>query len=145
MSLPCKRMGGNSVIDTWEGLQECGIRHQNRVERCFLPLQLQHCSLGQCPWAWDLWRQREEAHAQLCVCCLPRSAHLSCWGFWDVNSHLSLISLLGMCPHHVAATCFASLLLPATSPRGSAPLPTRVAAPRAALCPKQHFPPPPVL
>lgn len=60
-------MGGNSDIDTWEGLQECGIQHQSRVERWFLPLQLQHCSLGRCPWAWDLWRQWEEAHAQLCL------------------------------------------------------------------------------
>lgn len=32
-----------------------------------------------------LRRRWEEAHAQLCVCCLPESAHLSCWGFWDVK------------------------------------------------------------
>lgn len=48
-------------------------------------LQLQHYSLGWCPWAWDLRRRWEEAHAQLCVCCLPESAHLSCWGLWDVK------------------------------------------------------------
>lgn len=87
------------------------------------------------------------SHRALClllarVCTAVLLGILGCQA---ANSRLSLISLLGMCPHHVAATCFASLLLPVTSPTGSAPLPTRVAAPRAAPCPKQHFHLPPVL
>lgn len=73
------------------------------------------------------------------------SVLLGIWGCQAANSPLSPLSSLGMCPCPVAATCFASLLLPVTSPTGSAPLPTDVAAPRAALCPRQHFPPPPVL
>lgn len=57
------------------------------------------------------------------------SVLLGVLGCQAANSRLSPLSPLGMCPCHVAATCFASLLLPVTSPMGSAPLPTHVAAP----------------
>lgn len=41
MGLPCKRMGRNIDIHAWEEHQEYDTQHQNRVGRCFLPLQLQ--------------------------------------------------------------------------------------------------------
>lgn len=45
------------------------------------------------------------------------SVLLGILGCQAANFRLSLISLLGTCPCHVAATCFASLLLPVTFPR----------------------------
>lgn len=45
------------------------------------------------------------------------SVLLGILGCQAANFRLSLISLLGTCPCHVAATCFASLLLPVTLPR----------------------------
>lgn len=54
--------------------------------------------------------------AQVCT-----SVLLGILGCQAANSRLSPLSPLGMCPCHVAATCFASLLLPVTSPTGSAP------------------------
>lgn len=45
------------------------------------------------------------------------SVLLGILGCQAANSRLSPLSPLGMCPCHVAATCFASLLLPVTPPR----------------------------
>lgn len=45
------------------------------------------------------------------------SVLLGILGCQAANFRLSLISPLGTCPCHVAATCFASLLLPVTFPR----------------------------